>query len=624
MLKKSFKLLLLFVFFSTFNTVSYTQNPVNNMIKRALNEKSFLKLNHENIRENTRTYYDKKSAFRNPYGEKLVHDDNKGSESEIFAAINPFDSNNIVVSSIHFSLNPIVDQPLFISTYYTKDFGNTWQKSKFDGVVNDQFIVVGGGDPVLVFDADGNLHLTYIILAVTDLINFKATEYIYHSVSKDGGETWKTEAYFESSKFSTSTLEGIDRFLDKQWMVSDLTDSAYRGNVYLGYVDFYAGDTISDPSMNIKIDILHPGDTSFVYNPVTLTPDSFKFVQFTSVDLDKEGNLYIGFVGSPDSIDYYFYLSVSTDGGQTFSNAKKISEFYYPGFTYGSTQSTIIGIRDRYFPSPYIALDNSDGIASGRIYATWTAPGIDTIEKTGSDIYLCYSDDQGSNWTEPVIINDDSLENSDQFYSNIEINPAGIPILCFYDKRQDTINNFNADYYISYALKTENPDFSVQYPLTSHYSDFSMIGKTNSGFGIGEYNKTVSTGSFAIPFWSDGRKNDGDINIYMALIPLDGKEYTVGTYEINLVTDNINISGIAPNPSLGNFSVNIDLKKSSGISFQLFDLTGKQIYYQNYHKQIAGKHIFNLKLNNIKNGIYILRINSDFGYISKKIEIIEK
>ncbi len=616
------KLLLSIVLIAILNNFSNAQNPIHQMIKRALKEKTFLKPGDEKIQEDSRVY-NNKYQYRNQYGERLVFDSETGSESEIFAAINPLDSNNIVVASMHFAYNQLTDQPMSISIYYTNDFGSSWQKSEFNGIVNENNLVIGGGDPVLVYDANGDLHLTYIILAITDIVNFKASEFIYHAISKDGGATWISKPYFKSTEFLTASLEGIDRFLDKQWMVSDITDSPYRGNVYLGYVDFFAGDTILAPSMNIKLDIFHAGDTTFTYNPIKLTPDSFKFVQFTSVDLDKEGNLYIGFVGSLDSLDYYFYNSVSSDGGKTFSEPRKISKIYYPGFTSGSTQSEIVGIEYRYFPSPYIALDDSDGNSSGRIYATWTAPGIDTIEVTGSDIYLSYSDDKGISWIDPIIVNNDSLPNSDQFYSNIEVNSAGIPILCFYDKRRDTINNLNTDYYIAYSLETEKPDFSTQYPLTSQSSDFSKIGAKTNGFGIGEYNKTVSTGSFAIPFWSDGRKNTGDVNIYMALIPLDGNEYTVGTYEINPVTDKITVSDIYPNPSNGEFSVNVKLKNSSKLSFRLFDMNGKQVFYKKYNNALQGNQNYTVKVNDVISGAYILKINSDFGYAVRKVKIVK-
>ena len=622
-MKNKYVKFLLFVLVPVSLSFSLTaQNPVQKMIKRALEEKSFMKLSRDKIIKDTRS--SENSNYRNPLGERLVRDSNSGAESEMSAAINPLDSNNIVVSTIHFAYNQIIDQPLSISTYYTKDFGNTWKKSNFDGIINSQQIVIGGGDPVLVFDAKGDLHLTYILLVVSDLINFNAKEYIYYAISHNGGETWESHPYFEGDEFNLSSEEeDYGRFLDKQWMVSDLTSSPYHGNVYLGYVDFFGGDTINDATLNIKLDVYHPGDTTFVYNPVKITSDSFRFVQFTSVDIDNDGNVYVGFVGSLDSLNYYFYNSVSNDGGQTFSEPHIISKFYFPGFTQNSLQSTIIGVMDRYFPSPYIALDKSAGPSSGRVYATWTAPGIEKFELSASDIYMSYSDDKGVTWVTPFIINNDSLINSDQFYSNLEVNSAGIPILCFYDKRQDSIYNHNTDYYIAYSLNRENPDFSTQYPITSQPSDFTTIGDNNEHFGIGEYNKTVSTKSFAIPFWADGRKNDGDLNVYMALIPLDGKEYPVGTYDINLVSDKFNILSIAPNPSNGEFSVEINLKNTTKLSVRLFDLSGKQLYYKRYNNQLSGKQTLNINLNNINTGTYFLKINTDFGYISRKIEIIK-
>lgn len=603
------------------STSIFAQNIVKKMIDRALEEKSFMKLKGFKVDDerNTISQY----GFRDQYGEKLLEDSPSGSESEMFAAINPFDTSNIVVSTIHFAYNQFVDQPLSISTYFTRDFGTTWQKSEFNGVVNNDDIVVGGGDPVLVFDKEGNLHMTYIILALTDLVTFKAQEYIYHAVSTDGGETWTSKPYFESLPFNSNTGEGIDRFLDKQWMVTDMTGSPFDGNIYLGYVDFFGGDTINQPAINIKLDVIHPEDTSFTYSPVTVTDDSFYFVQYTNLDLDNEGNLYIGFVGSYDTLNYYFYTTVSSDGGETFSSPVAISKVYFPGFTGESVSSDITGIKDRYFPSPYISIDNSDSDISGRIYATWTAPGINSIESTASDIYLSYSDDKGQTWAQPLIVNNDSLENSQQFYSNLTINPNGIPVLCFYDKRVDTAYNYKTDYYITYDLNPEDLDFEVQYPMTAEPANFSKIGLKTNGFGIGEYNKTVTTEHFAIPFWSDGRKNDGDVNVYMALIPLDGQEYTVGTYDINLVSDKINLKSISPNPSNGNFALELNLKNPSKTSVEIFDLNGTRIFKRDFGKISGGKNILDINTVNVKSGVYFLKINSEFGYITKKIEIIK-
>ena len=607
------KVLFLLIFTSV-NSIS-AQTGIKQMIKRSLNEKSVLKLNNYQI-EDTPAKLDRiKLKFRNSgFGERLVYDNTKGSESELFAAINPVDSNNIVVGVIHFAYNQFSESPLSISLYYTNDFGDTWQKSDFNGVLDKSLVSVGGGDPVLVFDKQGNLHLTYLLIVITDLLNSKLNEFVYHAISKDGGITWKADTYFKSAQFRYLDLEGIDKFLDKQWMVADFTSSPYSGNVYMAYVDF----NIQDTSINMMIDVIEPGDTTFSYHPVQVSNDSFKFVQYASLDIDNSGNLYFGFVGSYDSIRYNFYNCVSIDGGKSFSEPRKISELYFPGFTMGAERSTIVGIAARYFPSPYIAIDKSDGKHSGRIYATWTCPGIDTIEETGSDIYLSYSDDGGEVWANPIIINNDSLPNSDQFYSNLEVNSKGIPIVCFYDKRADG-NNQSTQYFISYALNPENLNFDTQFSMTESSSDFSKIGNKTNGFGIGEYNKTISTGSFALPFWSDGRKNTGDVNVYMAIIPLDGKEYTTAIKNISIIPDNISDILISPNPNNGFFSLSYNLRKTSNVSIDVFDISGKKIYTDEVSKKSEGIHFHNIDLTSYKKGIYIVKIKTDFGILSKNI-----
>ncbi len=610
--------IILFSFILLSVSLISAQKGIKKMIKRSLDEKSFLKLTSIGDRQsNAQESEQAKLRFRNSeYGEKLVYDNEKGSESEVFAAINPVDSNNIVVGVIHFAYNPYVDKPLELSLYYTNDFGDTWVKSDFTGTINNSALNVGGGDPVLVYDKQGRLHLTYILLTTEDFITFKSKEYVYHAISSDNGKTWLAKSYFESTKFDPFTFEGINNFLDKQWMVADFTSSPFSGNVYMGYVDY----NLKDTAINMMVEVIEPSDTFMKFHPVKVTSDSFKFVQYASIDLDNDGNLYLGFVGTYDSIQYSFFNCVSKDGGKTFSEPKKISDMYFPGFTGGSDKSTIVGVRDRYFPSPYIAIDKSSSINEGRIYATWTSPGLDTIDSGGSDIFLCYSDDRGIDWTKPIIVNNDSLANSDQFYSTLEVNSTGIPILTFYDKREDSLN-YNTHYYITYSLDLDNLDFSTQYAMTHKASDFSKIGYKTKGFGIGEYNKIVSTEHFAIPFWSDGRKNTGDVNIYMARIPLDGIEHTVDVKNISIASDKITVNSISPNPSNGIFNISYTTKSVSKVTFDVFDISGKKVYKSSVPKQDQGQHITKLNLITLDKGLYILKITTKFGLISKSIII---
>ena len=602
------------------SSVVLSQSRAKELLKYTLNEKSFMKLGKSRVEEMKKSLND--NLARQNTGDKLVADNNKGAETELFAAINPMDTNNIVVSSIYFSYSPFLESPLSISTYYTKDFGQTWKKSSFDGLQNDSYFVGGGGDPVLVFDSKGHLHLTYIILAITDFVSLRAKAFIYHAVSKDGGVTWVRNTYFESKAFDINNFEGADHFLDKQWMVADHSDTQFSGNVYLAYVDFNLAAGNEKP--NIKVDTYRPDDTSFVYDSVTVSSDSFYFVQFSSIDVDQQGNVYVGFVGSVDSINYYIFNSVSRDGGKTFSNPVIVSKVYYPGFTGGSDEATLTGVdSERYYPCPYIAVDKSNSINNGRIYFSWTAPGIDSLTSGSYDIYMSYSDDQGTNWSIPFVLNNDKLKNSDQFYSTVNVNDEGIPILCFYDKRKDAGNNLKTHYFITYSKSPELLDFSLQFPVSANASDFSKIGSKTEGFGIGEYNKTVTTSHYALPFWSDGRTNSGDINIYMAYIPLDGKDYSTGIEFVNQVNSDIQIKNIAPNPAKDKTTLVFHNNKTSDLKLYVTDTGGRLVYEKNLGKKSEGEYSEDIYLTSLNTGLYVVRVQSDYGFVTTRFNVVK-
>ena len=355
-----------------------------------------------------------------------------------------------------------------------------------------------------------------------------------------------------------------------------------------------------------------------------MSSDSFYFVQFSSIDVDNEGNVFVGFVGSADSLNYFIYNSVSTDGGHTFSEPVIVSKVYYPGYTGGSAEAALTGVAtERYYPAPYLAVDKSNGIRKGRIYFSWTAPGIDSLSAGSYDIYLSYSDDKGKTWSLPMIVNNDKISNSDQFYSAINVNESGIPILCFYDKRNDIQKNHGTDYYIAYPESMDSLIFSVQFPVTAKESDFSLIGAKTDGFGIGEYNKTVTTANYALPFWADGRTNTGDINIYMAYVPLDGEDHSSGIEYINQINSSLQLISIAPNPAINSTSLIFANKKTSDIHLFLTDVTGKLVYENYLGITLTGEHTAEIDLTSFKSGLYFVRIQSSDGFAAARFNVVK-
>ena len=51
-----------------------------------------------------------------------------------------------------------------VSIYYTNNFGLTWTKSPFEGMIPDES-VIGGGDPMIAFDENGDVFFIWILLS---------------------------------------------------------------------------------------------------------------------------------------------------------------------------------------------------------------------------------------------------------------------------------------------------------------------------------------------------------------------------------------------------------------------------------------------------------------------------
>ena len=77
--------------------------------------------------------------------DKIIQD-SELAEAEFHTAINPTNSNNIVVVTMH-GFEDVTDS--YFSIYYTKDFGESWKKSDFQGMHDGH---TGTGDPVMAFN----------------------------------------------------------------------------------------------------------------------------------------------------------------------------------------------------------------------------------------------------------------------------------------------------------------------------------------------------------------------------------------------------------------------------------------------------------------------------------------
>jgi hypothetical protein len=102
---------------------------------------------------------------------------------------------------------------------------------------------------------------------------------------------------------------------------------------------------------------------------------------------------------------------------------------------------------------------------------------------------------------------------------------------------------------------------------------------------------------------------------------LDKKKFNVlvlGTEEEAPLNGNISIF---PNPSAGNFNMNMSLVNKSNIAINVTNVMGQLVYSENKDNMAAGQHILNMDLSSLSNGMYMVNVFVGNKLYSQRISI---
>jgi len=351
---------------------------------------------------------------------------------------------------------------------YSEDAGRTWLAAQ--GVEPPNYKV--SGDVSAAFDNQGHAFICYMAFDKLGTFNYWAhgasRSGLFVRRSLDGGKTWEAN---HVPVIEHATEPSIP-FEDKPYIVADSTKSRYAANLYVGWTRWTLTDseimlsrsTDDGQSWSKPIEIdRHPG----------LPRDDNGAAEGFDGAVGPDGTLYAVWSQDDD-----IFLTVSRDGGKTFSRARAVMH----------TAPIMFAVQtlERANGFPQIAVDPR----TRHLYLTWS-----DYRNGDLDVFCATSTDGGKKWSAPVRVNDDSVHNgADQFFQWLAVDPTdGAVNVVFYDRRGDPQNRTQV---VVLARSTDGGNSFQNYAWTSEPFEAG-------GVFFGDYSGLAAFGGRVYGVWTE-------------------------------------------------------------------------------------------------------------------------
>lgn len=323
---------------------------------------------------------------------------------------NPTRGENLVVSYR-------MDRPGFSAGLsYTEDGGQTWAQTALplpDEVPRCAASPQGEQCPFgpdAAFGPDGTLYVLYVALRG----NGNDPGSLWLSTSADGGRTLAPPTEVAGELTFQARL-AVDP----------------KGPLYVTWLQAFGTGNLSFTEPTPYVVAIRSDDKGRTFSsPVRVSDPARPRIGAPSPVVDAKGRLHVLYTdykenrrdfsalpGPPAERPFALVLATSSDGGRSFARQAEIEAGLLP------TRRFLI-----YLPeSPQIAAGSGDSL-----YVTW-ADGRGGDE----DVLLRRSGDGGETWSEPVKVNDNPADGTDQFLPKVDVAPEGRVNVVFLDGRND-------------------------------------------------------------------------------------------------------------------------------------------------------------------------------------------
>ncbi len=423
-----------------------------------------------------------------------------GDQINTQIAVNPLNPNEIVI---------VADSGQTSNTdllfYITEDAGATWTQKPLgfaqDGV--SSFFTNYRTEGSVAFDGYGNIHVAY---------NVNGTAAVY-AFSGDGGDTFLCANFLDDSFEArphltvgpSSSASTID---DQVWLT-------YERELLPG-----ESFTLLDTFTVVTGPVFGKGILPVLSTEAVPFGDTFR-EYFAYPAIDPNGGLSIVRQQAPSltSGSNTIFMNRDANGvgnGVVLTNDKPVvttnSQIREPYNSLGN-QLDFFGNADRG-ANAQIAYDRSNGPNRGRLYLVYVNEIPD--ESDNPDVFLKYSDNNGTTWSAPVKVNDDSTTRA-QFLPSLSVDPVlGLVVVGWFDAKNDVAGsgtdtdnrtNNEVQYYISSSSDggvTFAPSVLVSDGVSSDLRNFSTVNAFGANTGVAAFDGD------AYVTWADNSNSTGD------------------------------------------------------------------------------------------------------------------
>ena len=378
------------------------------------------------------------------------------------------------------NINNLVAAAVLDRAYYSLDGGLTWEQQQ----LSSPFGVLG--DPVVISDIMGNFYYFHLSFpsGEGDWDSDKLDRMVCQK-SIDGGRSW-----------NSGTFTGLNppKDQDKEWGIVD-PENNY---IYLTWTQFdvYGSEAPEHYSNILFSKSMDDGATwTSAVQINQLSGDCLDDDQTTEgavPAVSPDGDIYVSW-----AMDEKIYFDRSMDFGDTWMDQDVVVADQPGGW-----DQKIPGLG-RANGLPITLCDLSDGPYGGTVYVNWSDQ---RAGESDTDIWISSSKDGGSNWSDPIKVNDDDSRRHQFFpWATIDQSTGNIYVV-FYDRRN--FNDLTTEVYL--ATSKDGGKTFVNERISEH------AFKPNPDLFFGDYNNIVAHQGSIRPVWTqvDGQ----ELSIWTAII----------------------------------------------------------------------------------------------------------